>query len=554
MGDAVEIERTDLGPGARAARIGAAWGAFLLGSPGTLEPGGHVLGALLFAALWCSTAVRPGRAAFWIEWALASIGFGVLMGWLAYISTPAVPAAGIGMGFYAAVAGVAARRASFRVPPLLAATVAWVGFETLRDLIPTPFGMGWLRLGHLAADIELLAGSARWYGVVGLSLVLTGVGAGATALLGPRPLPAVERRVARLFVTALPVLAVGLSSFGAPEVEAGPTVLLVQPNIGQARKQLGVDWGDIITSQRRLSIEGQADGPVDLVCWSETFLGVDLFSADALAAVENGIEFDPWQAAVLGPSDIRASGSVDLEQALVKERILGIGLPQGDLLPGTAFLAGAEEWRAIDGRLRRVNAAVLWSAEGASTSFSKRHMVPLGETMWGLERFDWARDWIDGYLADLVAADDPRPLVFEDREGRAWRIGTPICFDNAYLDTFRDDVDLHVVLSNEAWYRRSFELDHMVAFSRLAAIATGRSVVRCTNSGIGYACDPEGRELARLVVAGEDREVKGTLRVEVPVPVDPTFRTGFSRWGAVLRWAAAGAGILIGMLGGSRRA
>ncbi|MHC4895101.1 MAG: hypothetical protein ACYTFV_17510, partial [Planctomycetota bacterium] len=233
MGDAVEIERTDLGPGARAARIGAAWGAFLLGSPGTLEPGGHVLGALLFAALWlgallfaalwCSTAVRPGRAAFWIEWALASIGFGVLMGWLAYISTPAVPAAGIGMGFYAAV---------FRVPPLLAATVAWVGFETLRDLIPTPFGMGWLRLGHLAADIELLAGSARWYGVVGLSFVLTGVGAGATALLGPRPLPAVERRVARLFVTALPVLAVGLSSFGAPEVEAGPTVLLVQPNIG----------------------------------------------------------------------------------------------------------------------------------------------------------------------------------------------------------------------------------------------------------------------------------------------------------------------------------
>ena len=73
--------------------------------------------------------------------------------------------------------------------------------------------------------------------------------------------------------------------------------------------------------------------------------------------------------------------------------------------------------------------------------------------------------------------------------------------------------------SNEAWYERSFEYDQMIAFSRLAAIATGRSVVRATNAGISIVLDPAGREVARLHdPSGEDRMVRGTLAAVVPVP------------------------------------
>jgi apolipoprotein N-acyltransferase len=58
----------------------------------------------------------------------------------------------------------------------------------------------------------------------------------------------------------------------------------------------------------------------------------------------------------------------------------------------------------------------------------------------------------------------------------------------------------------------------MVAFSRLIAITTGRTIVRATNAGITLAIGPDGREIARLSRQGKDRMVPGTLRLTVPVP------------------------------------
>ncbi|HTF90285.1 MAG TPA: hypothetical protein VK843_17855, partial [Planctomycetota bacterium] len=80
-------------------------------------------------------------------------------------------------------------------------------------------------------------------------------------------------------------------------------------------------------------------------------------------------------------------------------------------------------------------------------------------------------------------------------------------------------LDFHLVASNEAWFLGDQENDQMMAFSRLAAIQTGRSIVRATNSGISAVIDPAGKEVARLVVQGRDREVAGTLRADVPVPL-----------------------------------
>src|SRR6185503_308938 len=81
------------------------------------------------------------------------------------------------------------------------------------------------------------------------------------------------------------------------------------------------------------------------------------------------------------------------------------------------------------------------------------------------------------------------------------------------------DVDFHLVVSNEAWFEHSLEADQMIAFSRLAAISTGRSIVRATNSGISCVLAPDGSEVARLRLGDEDRQVRGTLRATVPVPV-----------------------------------
>ena len=89
------------------------------------------------------------------------------------------------------------------------------------------------------------------------------------------------------------------------------------------------------------------------------------------------------------------------------------------------------------------------------------------------------------------------------------------------------------LLSNEAWYRDSLDMDQMVAFERLDAIATGRSVVRATNSGVSCVLDPSGALLGRIEDAeGRRKMVAGHLAVQVPVPVRRTW----TPWARTYRW------------------
>ncbi len=128
-----------------------------------------------------------------------------------------------------------------------------------------------------------------------------------------------------------------------------------------------------------------------------------------------------------------------------------------------------------------------------------------------------------------------------------------VCFDNAFLDVHVEPlragpVDFYIEVSNEAWFRHSQEYDQMIAFSRLLAAATGRSIVRATNGGVSALIGPDGVERRRLERGGEDRMVRGTLEIVVPVPTAGAAarRTPFVRsaswWrlgGALLPWILA---------------
>jgi hypothetical protein len=159
--------------------------------------------------------------------------------------------------------------------------------------------------------------------------------------------------------------------------------------------------------------------------------------------------------------------------------------------------------------------------------------------MLGLEHVGMVREVIlelAGYIPDFLGpvGDDP-VLAFSARDGRSYRLGAAVCFDNAFDDVFTDavrraDVDFHVVVSNEAWFERSQESEQMLAFSRLAALSTGRTVVRATQSGTSIVIGPDGRDVARLVDSiGEDEMVRGYLLATVPVPM--ASRTPFEASG-----------------------
>jgi apolipoprotein N-acyltransferase len=539
-----------LEPRARAIRLALAFLLLALASPGSVIPSGSGVLAFAALALWAATASRPGRRAGLLEVVFGGLAWAWITSWAAYVWWGTMLVMGPGMGLYMLFAGASLRRLARFLPLALAAPLAWMLSEGVRAVLPPPFGYQWMRQGTHLHAASWIAGSARVWGIEGLSYVLIAA-AGLAADLLERRRPTTLAWVGGLAPGTLGVL---LAAFvHAPALVAGPRLLLVQPAIPQARKMEGrnpVELFDDLTELTRnglKAIESAGHPAPDLVCWSETMLPAFIGSPDLMADVERGARFPEWMRVDWGPNQFRTVGAI--QRMWVDERMLGAHGASGILPKGTAFLTGAEYLAAIDGVVRRQNAVLLWPAPGEPRGpVSKLVLVPGAETMLGLERIGAVRGAIRqlaGYLPDLYS--DPsaaRTLELPGRSGRTWRFSVAVCFDNAFDAPFTRPlragaVDFHLVASNEAWFRSSLELDQMIAFSRLEAIATGRAVVRCTNSGVTSLLLPDGSEQARLVVQGSDREVPGTLEVVVPIPATAeaaAARTPFVRWEHV--WSA----------------
>ena len=520
----------------------AAFGALYLASPGILTADGLWPLAVLALAVWASVASRSGRKALLVEWAAGSIGWALICSWAAYVWWGTLFWMGPGMGLYMAGAGWVLRRLARRLPLGLAAPLAWVGVEALRAIVPAPCGNEWMRLGtHLHGE-PWIAGSACVWGFLGLSFAIAALGGLFADLWNARGRASLASLVAGLGPVAL-AIALALA-VPAPQTRDGPRVLLVQPSFAQARKMESRHAADLFAEALELTRLGvqeaeRAGEPApDLVAWGETMLPVPLPQPGLAEALARGARPPAWWNSDLDAKDIAWLEGV--RRRWVGQELLGLPPSQGAgvLPPGAVFVSGVEHLLARDGIVRRQNAVVVWDVRGeASPAAAKRKLVPGAETMLGLERFSPVRSTIyalAGYVPDLLAGERTGVLPFATRESERYAFGASVCYDNAfdgpYTEPLREGpLDFHLVVSNEAWFRSSHEMDQMVAFSHLIAIQTGRSVVRATNAGITVVIAPDGSEVARLRVAGRDREVAGTLRASVPVPAPGGPGTGGAR-------------------------
>jgi apolipoprotein N-acyltransferase len=505
--------------------------------------------ALVPWALQCS---RPGRWAFAAEWLAAAIGISAICWWSTYVIWITLLAVALVPAVYMAVAGVLLRRIARRWPLAIAAPAAWIALETLRLIVEPPFGFGWMRLGHHAHAELWLAGSARVWGTAGIGFAMAAFAGGIADFLRarsrasksggepierPRPYFSRPWQIATAALAPLVLCVVFSAITSAPATKPGPRVLLVQPSFPQERKMSRVTGQEMLQellslTRRGMNAARRDNEPVDIVGWGETLMPYDLGSPDLVEQWQKGIRPVPWQSELL---DLRYLENMrDAEKTIIAEFIYGANGYDAVLPPGTAFVSGAEHYVVRDGVFRRQNAVVAWDSSGRRTGVAaKLHLVPGGETMAGLEQWQWVRNLaftMAGYVPDLVDFDRTQVLTVHGHDGRPWRFGATVCFDNMfegpYVLPLQDgEVDFHFVASNEAWFRESWEYDQMMAFSHLVAIETGRSMVRATNAGITAVVGPDGRDVARLEVLGRDRMVSGSLRAVVPVPLDGSEAT-----------------------------
>lgn len=532
----------ELRPLARFGVVGLGWGLLWLATPGVLDRDGSLVVAMLALVPWAIGASRPGKRAFLVEWLAAAIGLSAQTYWSTFVLWITLLAVAIVPALYMAFAGVLLRALVKHVPLVLAAPLAWTALETLRAFVEPPFGFGWMRLGHFAHAQPAIAGAARICGVAGVGFALAAFAAGCASIVRTRRIGVVDGVFG---LGPLLVLVAWAAVTSPPPMQDGPRVLLVQPSFAQERKMTGLEPDAMFVEQVQLTERGLAaaraagEPAPDLVAWAETMFPYALGTDDLAAAFDAGITQGPFGEPQYGRGWIDDRQTI--EDVLVGRELFDHGGP-GRLLPaGTAFLAGTEVHGPRDGVIRRWNSILLWTSDGRRAGLaSKVHLVPGGEHMMGLERFELIRDVVEsltgGYVPNLAADERTGVFSLPTRAGRTYRFGASVCFDNSFDDPYteplrRGDLDFHLIASNEAWYRESFEYDQMIAFSRLAALQTARSVVRTTNSGISIVIGPDGRDVARLEVGGRDRMVAGVLRATVPVPTEEgtSSRTFFVR-------------------------
>jgi apolipoprotein N-acyltransferase len=257
-------------------------------------------------------------------------------------------------------------------------------------------------------------------------------------------------------------------------VAAAPTltVALVQPNLDQGQKNRARDHVSYVLG-RLVPLTQEADRQgADLVAWPEA--AFPAYVRPTIASFQGGRgQLPPLQRAHL------LLGAATLEE-------LGAG-PGGPRwrVENTSFLVAPD--LAVKGR------------------YVKHHLVPFGE-------YVPLADWLP-FLSQVVPGMAPAspggglPLLeFTRPDGRVVRLGSMICFDAIFPEIgrgfARQDPDLLVNPTNDAWYGYSSGPYQFLTIVRLRAIETGRAIARPAYAGVSALILPTGELLPGAIEVG----------------------------------------------------
>lgn len=211
------------------------------------------------------------------------------------------------------------------------------------------------------------------------------------------------------------------------------------------------------------------------------------------------------------------------------------------------------------------NAALMFDRNGNFTGwYGKRHLVPLAESVPFIEypavkklltkitgfSFCWTPGQFvslfnlpcrytgdaltqDHYIFDQSQERPPYSYILDNEkllENPSVLAASPICFEDAFPDIFRDfhrhGAELFVNITDDSWsLTKSAEYQHFV-IACFRAIEFRTTLVRSTNSGVTAVIDPAGRILCKAPLFE-----KTYLNAEVPV-----YRTKHTVYSSFLNW------------------
>jgi apolipoprotein N-acyltransferase len=382
--------------------------------------------------------------------------------------------------------------------PLLVAGL-WTAREVFMGSWPYT-GFPWARMGMSQSESPL-AHVSSWVGVTGLTFLMVAVCAAAIEWARLRRLRDVRTAVPTLVLAAVLLLTPQFPTATAGTMRVGS----VQGN-GPSGYFDQRAPGDVLRAQLAAT-QPIIDDDLDVLLWPE-----------------GGIDSDPTQNA----STARTLDSLS-------------SLADAPLIVNAATQRGDDIF----------NTSMLWEA-GESNPMQyhdKRKPVPFGEYVpdrWFYEAL--APDLI-GLIQREYTPGQNAPVFDVDGVG----VGLAICFDVIYDDVIhegaRDGAQVYMFQTNNADFRGTDENLQQLAFARMRAIETGRSVVNISTVGTSQVMAPDGSTIDALPA---DQPGSMVTDVELREGITPAVLIG-STIQAILFWGALAAFAGVGLLARRRR-
>jgi len=409
-------------------------------------------GQAVFFSWWAGAVLTAGQYYWLIELLRRFADFSTLLAILGYLLFCAYQGS-IFLLFGLVVRTIRSRR---KLPMVLVAPPAMVMAELVVPLLfPSSLAMtqAWRPVVIQIADLA---------GPLGVTAVLLVVNAALYDLLTERrkavwpALAGAAVLVAALLYGYVRMRHVDALTANAPKLEVG----LVQPNVAFNLK--GVEHPEQAQAQLRVLRERSrelADAGAQLIVWSETSFPYILprnfvhdFPAGSPYAMRPGFDTPLIVGALTrSPSDVYAHNS-----ALMLDR---------------------------DGRV--------------TGRYDKVLLLAFGEYMPGVEYFPSLRKWIPAGAGNYTPGDHVDTVPFTDRDGRAWRLGTIICYEDILPEFLRRVGALHpdllVNLTNDTWFGEKSEPWEHLSLAVFASVEQRTALVRAVNSGVSAVVDANGR-------------------------------------------------------------
>lgn len=381
------------------------------------------------------------------------------------------------------------------LPSVVAAL--WVGRELFVGSWPYG-GFPWARIGMSQAESPL-APISSWLGVSGLSFLMVLLVAMLIEIVRLRA----WRRPLRLVVPAALVVALLFTPLFPTTSTGAMRIAAVQGN-GPTGYFDDREPFSVIQAQTDATVPLYGED-VDLLVWPEGSLDGDPFQVDALAR----------------------------RMTLIANRI------------GAPLLANAATGRDD----LYFNTSMLWTSDGtAAQTHDKRHPVPFGEYVPDRAFYNALVPDLIGLIQREYTPGSNPPIV--DVDGVL--VGLAICFDVIYDDVIREGVNdgaqVLVFQTNNADFRGTDENLQQLAFARMRAIETGRSVVNVSTVGTSQVIRADGSTVTSLD-AGE----AGAMLEDVELRSGLTAGVVLGPWiQLLLLWGGMGA-LVVGWWRARRR-